>query len=397
VIQNILVFALGFLAAALLAVLVAPALWRRAGELARKRLEAQLPLSRDELNAAIDAQRAEQAMAVRRLEMQVEAQKKKAASDLVTINQQKVELTEAGEREAALAENLAQRESELSQTQEKLSASEAEAASFKLRLEQAEARIEEQARELESLSGSYEEASLKLSRLELDIVSRDSDIERLKKSVAVLRDERKQARADLREASSRRKQVENALKLAEKRAKDLERRNERMMSQASTREEALERKQREITLLKTRLRESNMTDDDGAAKMAALQEENARLEAKAADLSLQISSLLADGAEPSNANPAQDRLKARLAAVVEENRKLRAALTENEPTDNDAELREQIAALAAEVVTITAALEGPDSPIISAIESEAAQDPQAATTSLADRVKALRRATAPAE
>ncbi|WP_336057033.1 hypothetical protein [Nitratireductor sp. CH_MIT9313-5] len=396
-IQNILVFALGFLAAALLAVLVAPALWRRAGELARKRLEAQLPLSRDELNAAIDAQRAEQAMAVRRLEMQVEAQKKKAASDLVTINQQKVELTEAGEREAALAENLAQRESELSQTQEKLSASEAEAASFKLRLEQADAKIQEQAREIENLSGSYEEASLKLSRLELDIVSRDSDIERLKKSVAVLRDERKQARADLREASSRRKQVENALKLAEKRAKDLERRNERMMSQASTREEALERKQREITLLKTRLRENNMADDGGATKMAALQEENARLEAKAADLSLQISSLLADGAEPSGANPAEDRLKTRLAAVVEENRRLRAALTESQGTDNDAELREQIAALAAEVVTITAALEGPDSPIISAIESEAAQDPQAATTSLADRVKALRRATAPAE
>lgn len=396
-IQNILVFALGFLAAALLAVLVAPALWRRAGELARKRLEAQLPLSRDELNAAIDAQRAEQAMAVRRLEMQVEAQKKKAASDLVTINQQKVELTEAGEREAALAENLAQRESELSQTQEKLSASEAEAASFKLRLEQADAKIQEQAREIENLSGSYEEASLKLSRLELDIVSRDSDIERLKKSVAVLRDERKQARADLREASSRRKQVENALKLAEKRAKDLERRNERMMSQASTREEALERKQREITLLKTRLRENNMADDGGATKMAALQEENARLEAKAADLSLQISSLLADGAEPSGTNPAEDRLKSRLAAVVEENRRLRAALTESQGTDNDAELREQIAALAAEVVTITAALEGPDSPIISAIENEAAQDPQAATTSLADRVKALRRATAPAE
>ncbi|KFB09431.1 hypothetical protein [Nitratireductor basaltis] len=395
-IQNILVFALGFLAAALLAVLVAPALWRRAGELARKRLEAQLPLSRDELNAAIDAQRAEQAMAVRRLEMQVEAQKKKAASDLVTINQQRVDLTEAGEREAALAESLATREAELSETREQLSAAQAEAASLKLSLEQAEARAREQATEIESLSGSYEEASLKLSRLELDLVSRDSDIERLKNSVGVLREERKQARADLREASSRRKQVENALKLAEKRAKDLERRNERMMSQASTREEALERKQREIALLKTRLRENTMADDGGAAKMAALEEENARLETKAADLSLQISSLL--GSDQESEDPVQGRLKARLEAVVEENRKLRAALSQKDADPSgDAELREQIAALAAEVVTITAALEGPESPIISAIESEVAQDPQAASVSLAERVKALRRATAPAE
>ena len=64
-------------------------------------------------------------------------------------------------------------------------------------------------------------------------------------------------------------------------------------------------------------------------------------------------------------------------------------------------LREQINDIAAEMVRMTAALEGPDSPIAAALKSEAARpalmaanrDPDA-PVSLADRVRALQKAAA---
>jgi hypothetical protein len=55
--QSVLIFTFGFLAAALLALMAAPAMWRRAVYLTRKRIEAALPLSINELNAEKDAAR----------------------------------------------------------------------------------------------------------------------------------------------------------------------------------------------------------------------------------------------------------------------------------------------------------------------------------------------------
>ena len=60
-------------------------------------------------------------------------------------------------------------------------------------------------------------------------------------------------------------------------------------------------------------------------------------------------------------------------------------------------LREQINDLAAEVVSLTATLEGPDSPINKALaaapaEASPADGPHEKITSLADRVRALQKA-----
>lgn len=69
-IQSALIFALGFLVAALLALLLAPVLWRRAQWLMRHRLEAVVPMTLDEVRADRDALRAEHAVAMRRLEIE---------------------------------------------------------------------------------------------------------------------------------------------------------------------------------------------------------------------------------------------------------------------------------------------------------------------------------------
>src|SRR5918911_2731283 len=67
-----MIFALGFLAAALLALVVLPAINARAERLARRRVEAQFPLSISELTAEKDHLRAEFAVIQRRLERKAE-------------------------------------------------------------------------------------------------------------------------------------------------------------------------------------------------------------------------------------------------------------------------------------------------------------------------------------
>ena len=85
-VQSILFFALGFLCAGFLALMVAPAVWRRAVALTRKRVEASVPLTLAEIQADKDRIRAEYAMSTRRLEMSVKALREKAAEQLVEIN-----------------------------------------------------------------------------------------------------------------------------------------------------------------------------------------------------------------------------------------------------------------------------------------------------------------------
>ena len=85
-IQSIMLVALGFLSATLLALLIAPAFWRRAVRLTTRRLKEQLPLSDAEIRADKDRLRAEYAIRVHKLEMKVEQANLQKARDLIEIN-----------------------------------------------------------------------------------------------------------------------------------------------------------------------------------------------------------------------------------------------------------------------------------------------------------------------
>ena len=128
-------------------------------------------------------------------------------------------------------------------------------------------------------------------------------------------------------------------------------------------------------------------------------------------MTLQMSTLLS-GAKGGDIEKAmarlsedRDRLEARLTALTRENKKLRTDLAAHERSKvedwgderrGNALLREQINDLAAEVVSLTATLEGPNSPINKALAAAPAGDagagPHEKITSLADRVRALQKA-----
>ena len=84
-IEPIMFFGLGFLASALLGLIIVPFVHSRAVRLTVRRLEAATPLSMAEIQADKDQLRAEFAMSTRRLERSVEQMKAKTSSQLAEI------------------------------------------------------------------------------------------------------------------------------------------------------------------------------------------------------------------------------------------------------------------------------------------------------------------------
>lgn len=93
-IENIMYFALGFLAAALLSITVMPAIWHRAVRLTRARIEAATPMSLSEFRADKDQLRAEFALSTRRLEKNLDTLRVRLADQLGDLNRKKTELAQ---------------------------------------------------------------------------------------------------------------------------------------------------------------------------------------------------------------------------------------------------------------------------------------------------------------
>ncbi len=115
-VENIMYFALGLLVAGLLGLIVMPAVWQRAVRLTKKRIEAATPITMAEFRANKDQLRAEFALSTRRLEMNVEALRRRLADQLRDINRRKTEVgSMKGERDSHLTivRELEEREGEL--------------------------------------------------------------------------------------------------------------------------------------------------------------------------------------------------------------------------------------------------------------------------------------------
>ncbi len=115
-IENIMYLALGLLLASLVALAIMPAVWRRAVRLTKKRIEAATPITMAEFRADKDQLRAEFALSTRRLEMNVEALRRRLSEQLRDINRKRNEVGAIkDERETQLTQirELEEREAEL--------------------------------------------------------------------------------------------------------------------------------------------------------------------------------------------------------------------------------------------------------------------------------------------
>ncbi|SFV27315.1 hypothetical protein SAMN05216456_0249 [Devosia crocina] len=190
-IENVMYFALGLMVAGLVALIIMPAVWKRAVRLTKRRIEAATPITLAEFRADKDQLRAEFALSTRRLEMNVEALRKKLAEQLSDANQKRADLgalKAEREQHVAIVAELEARQVEL---RARLLELEKEGTDLAQRLRMRERDVEQRQGEIEKLRISLRGSLPEATGNELDLSGDyDADIDRLTTALAI---ERKRA------------------------------------------------------------------------------------------------------------------------------------------------------------------------------------------------------------
>ena len=398
---------LGFAIASLLALMVAPAVWRQAVRITRNRIEASVPLTLNEIQADKDQLRAEFAMSTRRLEMSLDQLREKASTQVIEVNRKRDELSKVaedlrlrqGELDAATAEGkrlaaeLKAREETLAQTEAKLAETSATLETRGKQLDDYETALKAATADVDSHKAELAARDERLSGLDGELRDGTENLARLRADAEALRAERDRER-------------ERADRLVEEETT--------MRARIGELEAFVDARQNDVSLLELAAKSSG-TDAASSAEIVELREQNVRLEADLAKALLRATTV----AEA----PSRDNVDSAAGALREENERLAAEVArlrseietqkvelaasqlagrdeyETERREN-AIVRERLNDLAARVTAMTAEMEGADGEIERILRETPAPPRFAAAAydtpdgrpaaSLADRIRALK-------
>ncbi len=379
--EGVLYFALGFLAAALLALMVAPVIWRRAVVLTRRRIESSVPLTLNEIQADKDQLRAEFAMSTRRLELSVEKLRNKAADQLIEINRKREELTELSDETQDKSENLSVLEADGNELRSQLRQREQDLADVNRRYRATETALEERSGELDLLEQRFRAASSEFDGRRIELAARDTQLQNLSDKMSNLNKIRIEDDKNSGQLKSEIKGLKRELSSEQRKAKDLDKRLTKNQTVLIDREEKLSRRERELVKARERNKNSSSSTSKIEKELMKIKSEKVNIEADLAKSNLHMEALL-DDASNDNVEKAlthirkeKQELKKSLQSIEGERDALKVELSAIQLSTGDewdterrenAVLRERINDLAAQVTAMTALLEG-DASIINTI------------------------------
>ena len=414
-IEPIMFFGIGFLAAALIGIVVIPLVHTRAVRLTVRRLEAAAPLSMAEIQADKDQLRAEFAMSTRRLEMSVEQLKTKSTSQLAelgkkgdAVNRLKAEL---GEKTATIFA-LEARDKNL---REQLRATEEEFMVKTSAMHEAQRNLSDKESELGKLTSELNERSTLADSQKIEIIALKTQVDALKerldgagfelKTVEDRRDaERIELKAATHELTEERGRVENLghrvgeleqqLLVQTKEAEILGQRAQDLEGRLTEQSRLLNQSEFELKHLRQEMDSARKVEGD---LRSAILELEGRASSATQDLRTENAQLQAT---LGHTKDERDRFARDLGSMKRETEENWAS----ERVEN-ALLRERINDVAAEVARLASALEGPNSTIDALLAAETSRGLSTAapvvggtnvemaepsdTGNLADRIRAL--------
>lgn len=340
-VENIMYFALGLLLAGMLALMIMPAVWQRAVRLTKKRIEAATPITMAEFRADKDQLRAEFALSTRRLEMNVEALRRRLADQLREMNRRRNEIGGMkGERDSHLqvVRELEEREGEL---RRRILELEKEGADLAQKLRMRDREYAEKVSQLEAARETIRGNMPRAFAIDGKALSGDYN-------------------ADVDE-------LMQLLEIERKRSTFLETQNRTLIGQL----ESADRRSSDTAAATAELRASLAKKDDAATEA---QSELMEAEARIADAESRVNEILAETTRVVEAGEQQrSELLAEKLSLEEEMEKLRLKVQTVEQTImadwdtdriNQSHLREKLNDIATEVSRLVYAVEGnglPDS------------------------------------
>ena len=381
VIETAMWFALGFLAAAVLGLVLMASLWRRAVRLTTRRIVASVPADAEAALAEKDLLAARFARDVRRFELSLSDLRRRNVEERVAVERgtaaleamraerdaETARIAEGALRETALAEEIAVRDREIAARQADLEAARATIAANEEAIADLEAAIAGRDRQIEDLGVEVAARKTEVSARHAQIMGLDAELS-----------ERRTRIEDLRKTLGL---AETVVAQEKDRANRLDRRIERLVADVADREEVAERRQRELERSRQALASAN-------ARIAALTRRGGDGEGPRIgdNVDRSVDLLEQQMRDLENRLETVEAERDRLAAAVGERR--RDAGGPGDPTR--ARLRDEIADLAAEMVRLTGAVEHGDATIAALLDQPGADE--GPRPSLADRIRAVRAA-----
>lgn len=401
---------LGFLAATLLALLILPAVWRRAVRLTTKRIEGAIPVSMAEIQADKDQLRAEFAMSARRLEHDADLLRERTVAQFEQLSRQGAELFSLRtERDAGLA-RIAELETANTVFSEGTIRHVDEMAERDSAFADLSAAYGTTQQNLAVTLDQLNDASGLSESLRVENVALSTQADALRDQLADVQRELAATQAQLADDRGSLRQTIEALGNERARAEEMTRRLAEIEAALAASRADVETLAGHAASLESRAGElaSRAQSSDDAHQAA--QAEIGRIAGEAAAAKAEADGIarhLRDSIEMMRAEKAM--MEGALTQAREDRARLTNALEAHpaeaatngsgapDPGTADAMLRDRLSDIAAEVVHMTAVLEGPDSPIRAILAAndagtEGGSVPDTPPT-LADRIRAIQNRT----
>jgi len=319
--EIILYISLGFLAAVLFVLIVAPTIWNRAVILTKQKVESSLPLSLNEIQAEKDKLRAEFAMTARRMELGIEELRNKASEQAIELHTKRDETNKLVHDHKLDVIKVEKLESEASLMKAELQVTREKIEELAKTLEDTSQKLEETTALHEALQNKQSNTEEALNKSKIELVASQSKADTLAATLATINlteDEQASKIAALHE-----KMAQTKLELKEV---TLQSKTSAMEARVATKK--LQTAENKIEKLTAKSKGTTNTDAELRQKVSDLTnqliEENAKvidMEAKLAQYMLR--ELVQDGspAEQVAANPDLEALKAENHALASDIRK----------------------------------------------------------------------------
>ncbi len=377
VIEYALIFGLGFLAAALLAMLAAPAIQKRIVVYTENRLKATMPLSPQEVRAQRDMARAAFAAEQSRTQQELNQEREKR----VTLQLAQESLSQEAQRlhaeNAGLKMQMDTMNTEAGDLRSALRAREAQLTEAQERISTLELSLSEQAATIEDLQRQSHRIAADRDNARIDLAARNTQMENDRYRVQALREERDALRREVKLLTNRAKEAEQRLEQEEHKTLRLSDKLAREQAGLADRDTLIERRSNEIQRLREKIKAISAESREARRQMKTQPaERKAGKKTGPVPAALDEPPVTAETVEEM-----KDEVRHQAAALADRFQKSRNGA-------NDAALRDELASLAARMVAITAAEEGDASPVRGIIEqAPAAAD--GAGRSLADRIRVI--------
>lgn len=383
-IEYALLFALGFLAATLAGLLVAPAIQRRIVAYTENRLKATMPLSPQEVRAQTDMARAAFAAENARISQKLVREREKSTQLAVKNEALKRDVSRLAADNADLKAEIDDMNVGAGDLRSTLRHEGDRFAQLKAQLEAAEREVSQKKREIEALNANRELLQSELNDGMIALAASETEVENLKSRLLALRHEREKLLDGLRAAQSNLKETTLKLSREEGRSRQLEAKLSREISNSAAKDATLERRAAEIGRLREKLKGIPVNARTPARPSRPTE---ARPLLAALPDAPRIEFTNGNGAQPMTSANGMD-IPALEADVRDRGAAVAQRLSQPASPQADAELREEIADLAARMIVVTDAREGAASPIRGLLDQAGAgTDPN--RISLAQRAKNL--------